>query len=355
MNDLIKTYRRSYQFKIILYFILIIIFCIPSYLFINHKLRGYVEAEPLEQVDAELRTLAQSDYDGLPFDAWFRQENMLNRTFVLDANMLLGPIEKTADGAYYLLQLDDEFFVNVYRSNQTKDEEKGRLIPVASSLRKQTYQYVKKHDYIEAGRTMETVISPYLLEVGYAGNVTIANLYWMTAGIILGIILVIWFGYRMMRYSPQRISALKYESGSRREREIMDYEVSDRKQFQGLLFGRHVIYLRIGFRKRIIVPLKYDHIIWYYVQPKRKDQTQLILYDRDHRIYHMNIHNQQVEITLSKLRERAPYAISGYQKKIDYMARHRFYELMKQVQDNRRETLYKKEFEDEHEEKSYEK
>lgn len=343
MGRLMKHYRHRFQLCVLWYLLTALLICIPSFLFINHKGKGYLNAEPLSQADAEIRTLAGGDFQGWDIRSWIRSESMRNRTFVIDQLDILGPID--AAGTTYLVRLDDSFFVTVKGDYEKLYQGKGHLIPISLKLRKSAFQYLKKADYVQDGRHMTTVLSPYLMEIGYAGDISITTLYLISGLIVFAVLLLIGVGYRILRYSSLRISTLLYEESSRREKEIMDYEITDERQVPGALAGRNCLYVQQGRMRRVIIPIKYEHIIWYYAKPLSSKKTQLVLYDSDHRCFRVKLMNSVADAVMLSLTEKAPYAICGYQREIAQKVRRNFYDLMKQVNQNRQETMMRKQFE----------
>lgn len=343
MGHLVKQYRRRFQLRVFWYLFAVILFCIPSFLFINLKVKGYLNADMLSSSDAEIRTLAGSDYQPWRVDAWMRSESMRNRTFVIDSDDILGPID--AAGTTYLVRLDDAFFVTVKGTYEQLYQGKGHLIPISSKLRSSAFQYLKEADYIQAGRHMNTVLSPYLMEIGYAGDISVSSLYFLSGLILFVVLLLLGIGYRILRYSSLRISVLLYEESSRREKEIMDYELTNDRQVPGALAGRNCLYLKCGCFRKVVVPIKYEHIIWYYEKSNSKKNTQLVLYDSDRRCYRVKLMKGIPDSIMHCLAEKAPYAICGYRSDTARKARHNFYDLMKQVNQNRQETMMRKQFE----------
>ncbi|MBS6374164.1 MAG: hypothetical protein KH431_06125 [Erysipelotrichaceae bacterium] len=343
MGRLMKHYRHRLQLCVLWYLLAALFICIPSFLFINHKGKGYLNAEPLSQADAEIRTLAGGDFQAWGISSWIRSNSMRNRTFIVDQNDILGPID--AAGTTYLVRLDDSFFVTVTGDYEQLYRGKGRLIPISSKLREVSFQYLKNAGYVQSGRHMTTVISPYLMEIGYAGDISVSTLYLILGLIALAVLMLIGIGYRIYRYSSLRISMVLYEESSRREKEIMDYEITDDRQVPGALAGRNCLYVQRGKFHRVIIPIKYEQIIWYYQKPLSSKKTRLVLYDSNRRCYQIKLMNKMVDEVMLSLAEKAPYAICGYQREIARKVRRNFYDLMKQVNQNRQETMMRKQFE----------
>lgn len=344
MDKLIRKYKSRLKMQVIFIIILLVAACTPSYILINAKIRNYFNPEQLTYANAELHVLTNENQNGFQeVLSYFDTDYIHNRTFLLDEHRIFGPFYEDGDKKYFIIQLERDFFVVAESRGSTLSYTTGGLGLLGGKADYyRAMNYLNKIELIDdRAVNYKSYISPYIYKEGYVGNLSETVFFILGLSMLAYICVVCIYLYRLIRYSPLRRFLNRVEDLTRRDKEIMDYEIEGGKHKKGMLFGRNHLYFRIGSRSNILQFIKYDHIIWYYPDRSITGLSRIVIYDKYH--VHYLIHDSETAIRsakyLEELQKRAPYAICGYDKKLAKSAKHNFYELIRITQQNRQNAI----------------
>ncbi|MEG0841655.1 MAG: DUF6709 family protein [Erysipelotrichaceae bacterium] len=343
MKKLISKYRLKFKRQIIMILMLMIVFSLPFFILTFSKIRSFVETKEITRMIADLhQEVNQGDSLKNKLFYHFDSNDMSNRSALMNIKKIYGPYDQVGNDKYYIVQLDDAYFMIAKSDGKSLYNSKGGISIANTTQKKNALTYIKDQQLSDL-QTLSSNLSNYYYQVDYVGDMP-KNQFVFLALSLLGIILfTIYSLYRLFQSSPLLRFVNRSESLTRRDQEIMDYELEGMKKYHGILFGRNYCYVFQGWHHNIIQFVKYEDIVWFYPLLKGQHHSAIVLYDAYGTSYIIRDFDTEeaYKAALDTLPLVAPYASMGWTKEYQAMMKKNFYEFVLLSKQRRSQALTK--------------
>lgn len=350
MKKILKKYRYIFKSQAMIILILMILLCIPSFSLTFAKLRSFIDEDYLTKTNAELHQTPRTRNGLLSYIQFlFDDQDMLNRTFIMDESRVFGPFYEEDEKQYFIIQLDDDFFVVAESEDAQLYRSTGGLAILDDKMYKEASKYIKESKLNED--LLDGEISLYYYRDHYVGDLKhttfiLHALFMLTT--ILSTCLILYFYIKKSLYHR---FILRYEDLNRYDKEIMDYEVTGLNlKDDKIVFGRRMLYFYQGIFTNVIQYIKYDDIIWFYVDNRKA--TYIVIYDKYGILYRIKAKGSRkdLEKVLLRLSNKSPYASQGYKDEYIKLKKENIFQLVALCKKRRRDALEKNMKRDSHDE-----
>ncbi|MEG2244891.1 MAG: hypothetical protein RSB84_05345 [Erysipelotrichaceae bacterium] len=344
MKKILNNYRLKYKRQIIMILVIMILLCSPFFILTFGKLRSYVEIKEITRMNADLHqdiNEMNTMIDKLTYR--FNNEDMRNRSALMDVSKIYGPYDQIGKDKYYIVQLDDSYFMIAKSDGKALLNSKGGIHVTNKHEKEKALAYMSEMKLSDM-QTLESDLSDFAYQVDYVGDMPRIQ-YMLLSFTLLGIVLItIFILYRMFKYSPILRYINRCENLTRQDREIIDYELEAMKKHRGILFGRNYCYFYQGWYRNVIQFVKYEDIVWFYQLENAHNRCSLVLYDKYATKYIIRDFDSEEAYTeaLHALQQYAPYASIGWNSEYQRKVKTNFYEFVLLSKKRRSEAEHKK-------------